>query len=332
LFAVLVGLAAGFPQIYSDPLTTQIAFYTLIYAIMATAWNILAGYTGYFSLGHAAFFGIGAYSFGLICQHWSIPGGYGPFLVLPLAGLVAAAMAVPLGVITLRTRRHTFVVLTIAMLFVGQLLAVNLSDITNGTSGLGYPIPPWTGGAYNFPFYYVALTVLVLTFLTSWWIRSSKFGLGLLAIRDDEDRALGLGVRAGPSKLVAFVLAAFFIAMAGSLYAYFQEVIYPAVAFNPLDDLAMALMAFAGGLGTLYGPMLGAFIIEPAHEEFALNYGASELYLVFYGGLFLAIMLLMPRGILPTIVMRWVQVRQWRRRASRGTASEETGATEAASR
>jgi branched-chain amino acid transport system permease protein len=330
IFVVLLAAAIVFPQVFSNPLNTQIAVFTLIYATMATAWNILAGYTGYFSLGHAAFFGIGAYAFGLICQHWSIPGGYGAFLVLPLAGLIAAVIAVPLGAIALRTRRHTFVVLTIALLFIGQLLAFNLHDLTGGSSGLAYPIPTWTGGAFNLPFYYVGLILLVVTLGVSRWIRYSKFGLGLLAIRDDEDRALGLGIRTGVSKLAAFVLAAFFIGMAGGLYGYFVSYVYPAVAFNPLDDLAMALMTFAGGLGTLYGPILGAFIIEPAHERFAIDYGATDLYLVFYGGLFLVIMLLMPQGIIPTLRLRWAQLTAWRRRSSTTAPADESATPQVA--
>ena len=306
LLALLV-FALAFPQLFTDPLVRHIAVFTLIYATMATAWNILAGYTGYISLGHAAFFGVGAYAFGLLCQDWGVPGGYGPFLLLPLVGMIAAALAVPIGWIALRTRRHVFVVLTISILFIGQLLAFNLRDVTNGSTGLAFPNPNWSGAFFEVPFYYVGLILLLWTLAVSWWIRNSKFGLGLLAIRDDEDRALGLGVRTGLSKLIAFVLAAFFIAMAGALYGYFVFYIYPAVAFNPLDDLAMALMTFAGGMGTLAGPIIGALAIEPTHEYFAFEYGASGLYLVFYGALFLVIILLMPQGIWPSLRARWAQ-------------------------
>jgi branched-chain amino acid transport system permease protein len=303
LLLLLAGLA--FPTIFTNPLVTQIAVFTLIYATLATAWNILAGYTGYISLGHATFFGTGAYALALICNQWNVAAGYPPLFLLPIAGLIAAALAIPLGWIALRTRRHVFVVLTIAMLFISQLLAFNLRDITSGSSGLAYPLPLWTADFYNMPFYYAGLGILLAALAVSWWIRNSKFGLGLLAIRDDEDRAAGLGVRTGMSKLVAFVIPAFFIGMSGGLYGYFVSYIYPAVAYNPLDDLAMALMAFAGGLGTLPGPLIGALIIEPAHEYFAFEYGASGLYLVLYGALFLVIILLMPRGIWPTVRELW---------------------------
>jgi branched-chain amino acid transport system permease protein len=299
----IVVVAILVPHVFTNPLVAQIGFYALIYAVMASAWNMLAGYAGYFSLGHAAFFGIGGYSMAIICQDYNVQGGYGPFFLLPLIGMIAAGFAVPLGIITLRTRRHVFVILTIAVLFIGQLLAYNLTTVTAGTNGMLLPFAPWQGGSYNAPFYYVALLVLVVTLLTSLWIRISKFGLGLLAIRDDEDRAVGLGINVWAFKLVAFVIPAFFIGIAGATYFYFQGQIIPQFAFNPLDDLAMALMSFTGGMGTVLGPALGGLIIESSQQYFALEYGAGGYYLIVYGALFLVIIMLMPRGILPTLVV-----------------------------
>jgi branched-chain amino acid transport system permease protein len=313
---VLLAVAVVFPRLDNDALVLTVAIFTLIYAIMATGWNILGGYTGYISLGHAAFFGIGAYALGLICQHWSVPGGYEPFFLLPVVGLIAAAVAVPLGIVALRTRRHVFVVLTIAMLFIGQLLAANLYQLTGGSSGLGLPTPPWMAAQFNPPFYYTALLVLVVAIATSWWIRRSKFGLALRAIRDDEDRALGLGINTGVAKLTCFVTAAFFIGMAGGIYAYFVTYIYPQFVFDPLMDLAMVLMVFTGGIGTVAGPVLGAFLVEPAHEYFTFTNTESGQFLILYGGLFLVIILLLPQGVIPTIQYRLFL---WRaRRTGRG--------------
>lgn len=320
LLALLL-VAIVFPRVDNSPLIITMAIFTLMYAIMATGWNILGGYTGYISLGHATFFGIGAYALAIICQHFAVPGGYEPFFLLPVVGLIAAATAVPLGIITLRTRRHVFVVLTIAMLFIGQLLATNLHDLTGGSSGLGLSQPPWMGADFNIPFYYTGLIILVVAIATSWWIRQSKFGLGLRAIRDDEDRALGLGINTTIAKLACFVLAAFFIGMAGALYAYFVSYIYPQFVFDPLADLEMVLIVFTGGIGTVAGPVLGAFLIEPAHEYFAFTYGASGLYLVLYGVLFLVIILLLPQGITPTIQHRLSVWRERRRQPGSGPAA-----------
>ncbi len=309
LLALLVAFIA-FPQAFPSPATTTIAVFTLLYATSTTAWNIFSGYTGYIALGHAAYFGVGAYAMALMCQDWHVPAGYSPFLLLPLTGLVAAAFAVPLGWISLRTRKHTFVVITIAIFFIMQLMAFNLRTITNGSTGLSLPIPSdWHGEFFNMPFYYVTLIMLVLALGLSWWIRNSKYGLGLLAIRDDEDRALGLGVKTGSSKLIAFVISAFFVGMAGALHAYFIGSIFPAFAFDPLFDVALALMTFLGGLGTLSGPIVGALIVEPAQQYFTMQFSKNGYYLIVYGALFLAIILLLPEGIVPTLSKYW---RKWR--------------------
>ncbi len=326
LLALLI-IALVFPEQFSpDTATTGIAVYTLMFAAAATAWNIFAGYTGYIALGHAVFFGSGAYALGVMCEKWhignsllgggtdlsllflNIPADYAPFVLVPLAGLIASLIALPLGWIALRTRRHTFIVITIAMFFVFQLLAENnLANLTNGQSGLEFPIPTWIYPFFNFPFYYVMLSILLLALGVSWWVRHSKYGLGLLAIRDDEDRALGLGVKTGTSKLVAFVISAFFVGMLGGVWGYFQGSINPPFAFDALFDVIVALMAFMGGLGTLAGPIIGAIILEPTRQYFTLYYGASGYYLIIYGVLFLVIILLLPEGIIPTLRKWWTR-------------------------
>jgi branched-chain amino acid transport system permease protein len=315
---LLLAFAIAFPLLFPNPAVTTVAIFTLMFAAAATAWNIFSGYTGYIALGHAAFFGTGAYVMAILCQDWHIPAGYTPFYLLPLAGLIAAIIAIPLGIIALRTRRHTFIVITIAFFFIFQLLAYNLRGLTNGSAGLSLPIPLWSGAFYNEPFYYVTLAILLLGLVVSWWVRNSKYGLGLLAIRDDEDRALGLGVKTGPSKLTAFVISAFFVGMLGALNAYFVEAVFPPFVFDPLYDVAIALMTFMGGLGTLSGPIIGALILEPTQQYFTLVYGENGWYLVIYGAMFIVIILALPRGIVPTISEWWA-----RRQASRRNTTEE---------
>ena len=309
----LLAIAIAFPLVFSNPAVTTMAVFTLLFVAATTGWNIFSGYTGYIALGHAAYFGLGAYALAIMCQDWHIPGGYTPFLLVPVAGLVAAAFSVVLGWIALRVRRHTFVVITIAIFFIFQLLAYNLTGLTNGSIGLGLPIPTdWSGDFFNIPFYYAALVVVVLAIVISWWVRHSKYGLGLLAIRDDEDRALGLGVKAGPSKLVAFVISALIVGMAGAIWAYFVESIYPPSAFDATFDVAIALMAFLGGLGTIVGPILGALLLEPTQQYFTLQFGQSGFYLVIYGALFLVVLLLLPQGVVPTLRARWTRFKATR--------------------
>jgi branched-chain amino acid transport system permease protein len=299
---VLVVLAMLVPVIASDPATTNLAVFIAMYVGLATAWNIMGGYTGYISLGHAAFFGFGAYSFGLILHHLAIQGGYEPFVFVPVAGILTGLLAVVMGWIALRTRAATFVIVTIAMMFMIQLLAENLDGLTGGGAGLAFPIPPWSGDFYNDPFYYAMLLLALIALAVSWWIRRSKFGLGLLAIRDDEDKALAVGVPAHTYKLVAFIVSAVLVGMVGGVYGYYVTYIYPQFAIDPLIGLSMVLMAFIGGLGTLWGPVLGAVILEYLQLTLAYNLGASELYLVFYAAVFLIVIRLMPRGIIPSVV------------------------------
>jgi branched-chain amino acid transport system permease protein len=301
--ALLLVAALAFPLIPVNPLVSEIAALTVIYAIAAVSWNIFSGYTGYIALGHAVFWGLGGYTLALLYHYWNVA-GYWPLVLLPVCGLIAMIVAVPLGMIALWVRGHAFVVITIAFTFIFQLLAYNLNGITLGHTGLSLPFPPWGVNGYYTVFYLVGLVILVLAFATSWFVRSSKYGLGLLAIRDDEDRARGLGVRTGASKLIAFVISSFFVGMAGALEFYLIGSIFPQTGFNPLVDVELALMTFLGGAGTLGGPLLGAVIV-PAQQYFGLQFGTTGYYLIVYGALFLVVLLLMPEGIIPTVRKRW---------------------------
>ena len=300
--ALLAVLALMLPMIAPDPATTGMAVFTVMYVGLATAWNIMGGYTGYISLGHAAFFGFGAYSFSLMLVHLNLAPGYPPFLLVPLAGLLTAVLAVLIGWIALRTRAATFVIVTIAFMFMLQLLGENLVTLTGGGAGLALPYShDWGGDFFNVPYYYAMLALAVLALFISWWIRRSKFGLGLLAIRDDEDKALAVGVPTRAFKLTAFVISAVLVGMIGAVYGYYVTYLYPQFAFDPLIGISMVLMAFLGGLGTLSGPVIGALLLEPAQMEFAYHFGASRLYLVFYAAVFLIVILLLPRGIVPSV-------------------------------
>ena len=253
--AVLLVIAAVFPLVITNPLDTTFAVDTLIFVGAVTAWNLFSGFSGYISLGHAVFFGSGAYTVAIGARDWHLAGDT-VFALLPLAAAVAAVIAVPLGLVALRVRRHTFVVITIAIFFIFQLMAYNLS-FTRGNQGLSTPFFLWTAASYNNPFYYVALIIAVGSIVLAWLIRNSRFGLQLLAIRDDEDRARGLGVRAMRVKLSAFVISAFITGMIGGLWWFFIGQALPETVFDPNFDLSVALMGFLGGFGTLAGPVLG---------------------------------------------------------------------------
>jgi branched-chain amino acid transport system permease protein len=297
---VIAAIFVAFPLLVTDPTTTSIAFFTLVFMVAASAWNIFSGYSGYLALGHAVFFGSGGYAVAVAARDWHVAGGWPVFALLLFGGLVAGLIAIPVGLVALRTRRHTFVVVTIAIFFIFQLAAFNFG-FTGGTSGILLPLAPFSAANFNTPFYYVALVVLVLTILTSWLVRRSRFGLQLLAIRDDEDRALGLGVKTRRLKLTAFVLSAVPVGIVGGLYFDFVGQIYPQFAFDPLFDLSIALMAFFGGLGTIVGPLLGALVLESLQQYLTQTFSSNATYLIAYGILFLAVILIMPRGVVPGV-------------------------------
>lgn len=295
-----VAVLGLFPILITDPTATSIAVFTLVFMVAATAWNLFSGYSGYLALGHAVFFGSGGYAVALAARDWHVAAGWPVFALLPFGGLVATAIALPVGLIALRTRRHTFVVITIAIFFVFQLAAFNL-NFTGGTSGITLPLATFSAANFNQPFYYVALAILIFTVWLSWMVRRSRFGLQLLAIRDDEDRALGLGVKTRRVKLTAFMLSAFPVGMVGGLYFYFVGQIYPQFAYDALFDVSIALMGFLGGFGTLLGPLLGALVLESLQQYFTLTFSNTGVYLIVYGALFLVVILLLPRGVVPGI-------------------------------
>jgi branched-chain amino acid transport system permease protein len=183
------------------------------------------------------------------------------------------------------------------------------------------PFIPWFITNYNVPFYYVALGIVVFAALLSAVVRRSRFGLQLLAIRDDEDRAAGLGVRVFAVKLTGFALSAFAVGMGGALYAMFIGQIYPQFVFDPIFDISIALMAIFGGLGTFIGPLLGALVLESTQQLLTLKYSNGSLYLIIFGGVFLIVILFMPQGVVVAIRDAWA------RRAARRDGRVTVGAT-----
>jgi len=308
---VLLAAFAVFPIVFMNQVATTIGVDTLIFVAAAVAWNLFSGYSGYISLGHAVFFGSGAYTAGIAARDWHIT-GTAEFALLPLSCAAAAVIAVPFGLIALRARRHTFVVITIAVFFIFQLMAFNFA-FTNGTNGLNAPFLLWPAATFYDRFYYMALGIAAVTVGLSALIKGSRFGLQLRAIRDDEERARGLGVRTMRVKLAAFVISGAVTGLLGGLWFFFIGQVLPSSGFEPLFDLAVALMAFFGGLGTVSGPVLGALILEPGQQYLTLRINNNYLSQILLGALFLVVILLLPRGVLPTAGEK---IAQWRARRS----------------
>ncbi|MEO6532658.1 MAG: branched-chain amino acid ABC transporter permease [Pseudolysinimonas sp.] len=298
-FAVLIIL----PLVGAPGFLLNTLIFTVMYAALASSWNLVGGYAGYPSLGHVAFFGIGAYAVGIAFSK-DVYGGFVPFFVLPLVGIAVGLLAVPIGWLSMRTRSDVFAIVTITLLFIAQTLAFNLKGLTGGAQGTSVAPPPFPVDTFDWPFYFAMVIMLAIAMAISLYFRRSKIGLSLATVRADEDKAHGVGVRVTAVKLIAFGVSAGLVAMVGGVWAYYVGFIYPQFAVDPLITIGMVLMAFLGGRGTIWGPVLGAFILVPAQEFFAQALGASQLYLFAYAAVFLVIILFLPRGILPSISQR----------------------------
>lgn len=312
--ALLILLA--YPWIYRAPYYHLLGFNALLFAMMATSWNIMGGYTGYKSLGHSAFYGLGAYLVAVAANEL----GWNPLVSAPFLAVIVALVAVLLGWIMLRTSGSAFVISTIAMLLIFRLAALNLREITKGAPGLSQPLPPWSPEFSRMPFYYYILFWLLIALFISWYIRRSRFGLGLVAIRDDEGKAEMVGVNTTLYKVLAFGISAYFVALGGGVWSYFTSHISPVFAFDIIVGVDMILMTMLGGLGTLWGPVLGAFILVPAGDFILFTFGSNTIYLAIIGGLMMLVIIFMPRGILPTIA-EWIENRRAPRIAHEGAHS-----------
>jgi branched-chain amino acid transport system permease protein len=299
-FAALVAL----PLFGFEHWVMNLLVFVLIAAVLASAWNLVGGFAGYPSLGHAAFFGIGAYTLGLICKGHELASPYEPFFWLPVVGLVGALIGWPFAAVSMRTRADVFAIVTITLLFVAQTLAFNLRDLTGGAQGLALPVARFPVETFEWPYYYVLVILLALAMGLTFLAMRSKVGLALVAVRADEDKARGIGVPVTGVKVLAFAVSVGLTAMVGGVWAYYQSFIYPQFAVDPLITIAMVLMTFLGGRGTLWGPIIGAFILETGQQYLAYTLGGSRFYLIAYALVFLLIMLVLPRGIVPSLRRR----------------------------
>jgi branched-chain amino acid transport system permease protein len=284
-----------------SPYTQGVALMIFLLAIEASSWNIISGYAGYTSLGHSMFLGLGSYTVAIVALHT----GVNPLWIAPLGGVAAVIIATLAGLVVLRTRGHAFVIITIALLLAAQIVAVNLRGLTEGSDGITLELPFWSKDFQNIPFYYVFLLILVLTVLFSAWIKRTKFGTGLVAIREDEGKAAAIGVNTTRFKVLAYAASSFFIGVAGGVYAYFLTFLNPVGAFAILGSVMIVLAALVGGRGTLYGPVVGAFIVQVINEEATVFGGGSGTRVLLMGLVLVAVVLFMPAGLLPTVQAAW---------------------------
>lgn len=307
VFFVLAAIAlVAFPLVRpGDQYHQTVLILIFVLGVMATGWNVIAGFAGYVSLGQSAFLGIGAYTVGLLVHRVHVS----PFLLAPLGGIAAAAVAALLGATIMRTREHAYVIITIAFLFLMQAIGLNAPAFTGGSDGVTLPLPTWSLEIGNMPFYYALLVLLGLSTWMTWWIRRTKFGMGLVAIREDEDKAAAIGVRTTVYKVLATVASGVLIGVAGGIYAYFLTFIDPRGMFDILVSVQIVLATLLGGIGTIWGPVLGAFLVVPMNEVTNDVVAAQGVHLFVFGLVLMAVVMFLPRGLIPT-VRAWIGSRR----------------------
>ncbi len=295
---VLAAAILSFPSVAANPFILSVGVVIMSYAVLATSWNFVGGFTGYISLGHASYSGLGGYATGLLIIHTDV----NPWLGMLLAGLLVAVLAVPIGIASLRVRGASFVIVSIALVLILLLVFQSWGSFTGGSNGLRVPRPFGTDvlrPEQHERFFYLHAALLGVALLVWWLIDRSRFGMGLKAIREDEDKAQALGVPTFTYKLVAFVISAFFTALGGGLYALWFGFLDPIFQFSILVGSYMVLMSLLGGIRSLFGPLLGAVIVGYAVEYFKSEYGDTQFHLVAMGVLLGLVVLFMPDGIIP---------------------------------
>ncbi|HRN18356.1 MAG: branched-chain amino acid ABC transporter permease [Trueperaceae bacterium] len=285
---VVTGLLAIVPFTLSAVMI-QFGIATLLLATLAQGWNILGGFTGYASFGNSVFYGLGTYGTAVAMVQWHLPFAVG----LAIGAAVAVVFAVLLGIPVLRLRGHYFAIATLA---ISQAMAAVISnlDIAGRNSGL---ILPLIRG--DVMFYELALGLIVLATACVYWISRSRFGLGLIAIRENEDAAAVMGINTTWYKIVAFALAGVFSALAGGIHAYWITFIDPHSAFDLLLDVKLIIMAVFGGPGTVFGPIIGTFLLSGISE--VLSSKVSGVASLFFGLVIVVAVTLMPRGLMNVI-------------------------------
>jgi branched-chain amino acid transport system permease protein len=292
--AILLALLPWF----ASPTIIQFGITTLLLATLAQGWNIIGGYTGYASFGNSVFFGLGSYGTAIAMVQWHLPFGAG----LVFGAVLAVIFALVLGMPVLRLRGHYFAIATLAL---AEVMTAIVSNLDIAGRNIGLVLPLLNGDTL---FFELSLALLMLATLTVFLIARSRFGFGLIAIRENEDAAASMGINTTLYKVLAFAIAGFFSALAGGIHAYWITFIDPVSAFDLSLNVKMIIMTVFGGPATLFGPIVGAFVLSGVSE--ILSSEVSSIASLFFGVVIVAAVVFMPRGL--TDLIRRYRKTGWR--------------------
>ncbi len=297
LAGLLVVLALGAAPRVVSPFILQFLINLFMLAVLAESWNIIGGFTGYASFGNVAFFGIGAYTTGVLLTRAGAPFA----LALSAGGVLTMLFAAGVGMPILRLRGHYFAIATLGVAETMREVVYNV-EVTGAGTGLVMPIL-----RSPLPFFYLMLTILVAVTLVNWWLSESRFGYGLIAIREDEDAAAVMGVNTSLYKTIAFALSGVFAGLAGGVYAYWITFIDPDAVFKVIITIQMIIMAVFGGAGTVLGPLLGALVMASVSE--LLSTQLVTLAELFNGLIIILVVIFMPKGLSDLVRQRAFSLR-----------------------
>ena len=306
-------VAALAPVVVRDAFLLDGLILILLWGATAAAWNIAGGYAGQISLGHSAFFGLGAYSAALLGTRWELS----PWLGLLVGAVLATVVGFVIGFLSNRLRGPYFVLATIAFSQVMLLVASRWRGFTSGSEGIPVPFRPgfWTLGlADKRAWVYLVLALSLLVYAIELYLERSRRGYQLAAVREDEDAALSLGVPARRLKVAAVAVSAALTAACGALWAQYVGFVDPFYVFSVDLSVRFSLAAILGGIGTALGPFLGAVLITTLETYLrgqfgGIGAGLVGIYLIIYGCVLIVMMRFAPQGVVP-----WVGERLRRRR------------------
>jgi branched-chain amino acid transport system permease protein len=305
----LIGLAALatvlvlLPLVVTSHFVIDICIRILLFAFIGVAWNLMGGYAKQLSLGHAAYFGLGAYTSTIL----QIKFGISPWIGMLAGGVVAMLASLPIGALCFRLRGPYFAIATIATAQVLMLLFLKFRDFAWGAEGTTIPnlgnAPLMMQFEAKAPYYYIALALLVLGLAITWRIERSWMGFYLVAIGEDEDAAEAVGVNAPQVKRNIYMISAFLTALAGTYYVQYIYFIDPNTAFNFSISVEAALVSIVGGIGTLWGPVIGTVLLETTSAllQSWLGSGVGGVQLTIYSLILIAVILWRPTGLLGVI-------------------------------
>jgi branched-chain amino acid transport system permease protein len=272
----------------------RILISVFMFAALAESWNIISGFTGYFSFGQVAFFGIGAYTMALLLRWFNLS----PFIIIAAAVVISAGFAFVLGIITLRLRGAYFTLSTLVSTLALKVIVDNTPDLTGGAKGISLPLPGIDIHVFTTVVYYAQFLFLVASVYFVHRIVNSRFGLGLKGIREDEEVAEVMGVDTAKYKAFAYVLSAIFPAMIGAVWSLDRSYIFPFTAFDTNLEVVTIAIAVFGGTGTITGPLWGSFILILFREMLRIMIsGAGSAYLLIFGLVLILVIIFVPEGV-----------------------------------